>query len=504
MEGAVLIAAHQPVHRQGVDGVGEGGVGYVGEHAALKIQPQLLRQSGGGHLGPGGAAAAPVQLGRGGQGLQQLGEGVPVVRVAGGALVDIEGEASQLQLQGAVGDGGLVGAQKQGGGLGVPLGDEQSGEDTHRVVGGPVGGIEAVSGDFQAVPVKELGDGAVGGVLIQHRLSHTLAVGALADGNADVVGPDGGGEHLRSAGAPWAGEDHHGHIGEVGGVRPDGPVVGQTVPAHHIDHDPAFKPAQREGHCRVGASGVGAQVHYPEVGIVPHLLQGLPHRVGGGGTEAVAGDVAHIPVHQIIGDNGDGDRLALQGEVLLLPGAVEADGESDGGTHLPADQGGGVHAGGEGNAVHCQDAVPGGQSGLLGGGVVQDGEDLDSVVHGVLDGHADAHHRLTVHLVQECLVLLRRHVYSVGVVQGLQDGLGGVQIQNLLGDFIHIVGFQQHAGVLRLQSGGGESTQAEDQGGGQKAGKNAMFHGSLLFWISRAPDATGIRRRTYDYSFEVR
>ena len=424
--------------------------------------------------------------------------------MAGGALVDVEGEASQLQLQGAVGDGGLVGAQKQGGSLGVPLRDEQGGEDPHRVVGGTVGGVEAVSGDFQAVTVKKFGDGAVGDAVVQHRLGHPLAVGALADGDADVVGPDGGGEHLRPAGTPGAGEDHHGHVGEVGGIRPDAPVVGQTVPAHHVDHDPVLKPAQREGHSRVGPTRIGAQVHHPEVGVVSHLLQGLPYRVGGGGAEAVAGDVAHIPVHQLIGDNGDGDRLALQSKILLLPGAVEADGEGDGGARLPANQGSGVHAGGEGDAVHRQDAVPGGQSGLLSGGVVQDGQNLDSVVHSVLDGHANAHHRLAVHLIQEGLVLLRRHIYGVGVVQGLQNGLSGVQIQDLLWNLIHIVGLQQRAGVFRLQGGGGESAQAESQGGGQQAGKNAVFHGSLLFWISRAPDATGIRRRTYDYSFEVR
>ena len=147
---------------------------------------------------------------------------------------------------------------------------------------------------------------------------------------------------------------------------------------------------------------------------------------------------------------------------------------------------------------------PGGQPGLLSGGIVQDGQNLDSVVHRVLERHADSHHRLAVHLIQEGLVLLRRHIYGVGVVQGLQNGLSGVQIQNLLWNLIHIVGLQQRAGVFRLQGRGGESAQAESQGGGQQAGKNAVFHGSLLFWISRAPDATGIRRRTYDYSFEVR
>ena len=438
MEGPVFIAGDQAVHRQGVDGLGEGGGGGVGEGPALELQAPLTGQLLRGRLGPGAAAVPHRQAGGGGKGLQQLSEGGAVVYVPGLPVVQIEGVSGQLQLQGAVRDAGDAGPQEAGGGFGVLLGDQQGGEDPHGVVGDAVGGVEAVGRDLQAVAVK-----LVWGVFLgQDQLGHPLAIGPLAHRDAEAMVPGGGSEHLRAAGAPGAGEDHHRHVGVVGGVRADAPVVGQAVGAEHIDHDAVRELSGSKVDGRVRAAGVGAQVHDPDVRPALQLLQGLLHGGGGGGAEAVALDVAHIPVLQLIGDDGDNYGPALQGEVPGLAGAVEPDGEGGLCAGLAPDEGGGVHARLQGDAVHRQDAVSGGQAGLLGGGAVQHREDLHPVAYGGLDGHPDAHHRLAVHLVQEGLVLLGGHIGGIGVVQGVQNSLNCVLLQDVFRDLVHIIGLE--------------------------------------------------------------
>ena len=317
--------------------------------------------------------------------------------------------------------------------------------------------------------------------------------------------PGGGGEHLRAAGAPGAGEDHHRDVGVVGGVRADAPVVGQAVGAEHIDHDAVGKLPGGEVDGRVGAAGVRAQVHDPDVRLALQLLQGLLHRGGGGGAEAVALDIAHIPVLQLVGDDGDDHGPALQGEVPGLAGAVEPDSEGGPAAGLAPDEGGGVHARLQGDAVHRQDAVAGGQTGLLGGGALQHGEDLHSVVYSGLDGDPDAHHRLAVHLVQEGLVLLGGHVGGIGVVQGVQNGLNRVLVQDIFRDLVHIIGLEQRLQVVRLQGGGGQHAQAQGQAEGEKGGKNTVPHDSSPSKKRKGPDAAeAASGPTVGHSFGVR
>ena len=483
-EGAVLIALDQPVHGQRVDGVGEGRVRRIREGAAVVLQPQFFGQRLRLDGLPGAAPLALIELGGGRQGLQKLGERGAVIHVPGVGQVNVESVSPQAQAQGAVGHGGRAGAQQQGNGLGVLRGDQQRGNHAHRVVGGPVGGVETVGGDFQAVAVKELRHRGDGKVLVQHQLGHALTVGPLANGDTQAVGADGGGKHLGSAGAVGAGEDHHRQIGEVGSGGLDGTVVLQTVPAHHVNYYAVGEFSDCQGHRLVGSTGVGAQVHHPKIGLLFQLGEGLLHRVRGRGAEAVAVDVAHLPVHQIVGDDGDEHRPPLQRHVPDLAGVVEADGEGDGGAGLALDAGGGVGAAGEGDAVRRQNIVSGGQTRLQGRGVVQHGENFDShaLLHRVQVGDGDAHpnHRAAVDGGEETLVLLGGHIYRIGIAKGLDDSVHRALLQYLLRNLIHIIGAEKGLGVLGLQGGGGKGTQAEGQSNGQQAGKKTMLHMCLL------------------------
>ena len=151
------------------------------------------------------------------------------------------------------------------------------------------------------------------------------------------------------------------------------------------------------------------------------------------------------------------------------------------------------------------DAVAGGQTGLLGGGALQHGEDLHSVVYSGLDGDPDAHHRLAVHLVQEGLVLLGGHVGGIGVVQGVQNGLNRVLVQDIFRDLVHIIGLEQRLQVVRLQGGGGQHAQAQGQAEGEKGGKNTVPHDSSPSKKRKGPDAAeAASGPTVGHSFGVR
>ena len=108
--------------------------------------------------------------------------------------------------------------------------------------------------------------------------------------------------------------------------------------------------------------------------------------------------------------------------------AIPDHGDGDRGAGFPGDRATGVHVGGHGNAVYGNDPVAGLKPRLHSGGVGKDGEDQVAVVKSIFHRGADAHHFLAVYRLVKGLILLRVHVIGVGIAQGSQNFVQGVQL----------------------------------------------------------------------------
>ena len=436
LEGSAAGSGQDTVGGQPVDLGGVGGAGCVGKAAVPvtgeDIPPhQLLHGGVGPAVGAAGALQHPDAVG---QSLQQSGKGVPVRFTQGGVQLHIPAPVevdTQIALRGALGAGG----GEKGGDLGGQVGvHQQVGDQAHGVGGGAGGGVEAVTGDLDGVPVGEVvGQGA----LVQNRLGHSLAEGAPAHQDAGIGVPDVGGEQLGGAGGLPVGEDDDGGEGAgvvVAAIR----AVGAGAVLEVGQHAGAGEAARR-AHGRVYlTAAVAPEIDDPVVssgGGVLHAADEVGHRLA---AEGVAVDVADVAVPQLGIGGGDGDGPAGEDGGVLRP--VPPVGQLHPGAGVALEPGGHstrVLPGG-GAAVHGGDQITGLEAGVGGRGVLIDPLDqrpvrrdqrVDAYAHGIRIGHGAG----------KGPVLLGREVGGVGVAQGLQHGLDGVLVQNVLGDLVDVI-----------------------------------------------------------------